>query len=148
MRLWGTQSGVAVIVLRDMCRWSLSVHWSADGEWLVSASLDGTVRIWDARGLASLVPSPARETWLGSKTALNPEKPLIKIPCVAIFFASGDGLLAARPDESSADHKWLVRATGIGTTSSFHGAGLCRFTLAEIAKWQPKLLMNENDRIF
>ena len=45
---WDATTGACLSVLRGHSDWVLSASYSADGTRIVSASLDRTVRVWDA----------------------------------------------------------------------------------------------------
>jgi RNA polymerase sigma-70 factor, ECF subfamily len=48
IKMWSTANGQEVLPLPGHLRGVTSLTFSADGRWLLSSSLDGTVRLWDA----------------------------------------------------------------------------------------------------
>jgi WD40 repeat protein len=82
--------------------WISAATFSPDGRWLVTASWDGTARLWD---VSSLLPGPARTGNTGLST---PD------PAAGPFVLGGhQGPLGAAT--FSSDSHWLVTASGDGT---------------------------------
>jgi WD40 repeat protein len=89
-------------VLRGHRDWISAASFSPDGRWLVTASWDGTARLWD---VSSLLPGPARTGNTGLST---PD------PAAGPFVLGGhQGPLGAAT--FSSDSHWLATASGDGT---------------------------------
>jgi WD40 repeat protein len=53
IKVWDAQTGQETLTLTGHSDWVESVSFSPDGKRIVSGSLDGTVKVWDARSLAT-----------------------------------------------------------------------------------------------
>lgn len=64
--LYDTKSGEGVALLRGHEAWITSLDWSYTGQYIVSASLDGKVKIWDVETrqcVCTMVDGEGRGIW-------------------------------------------------------------------------------------
>lgn len=67
VKVWNAATGHALHTLTGHTDWIKKMEFSADGRWLVTASLDGSIRIWDVsegREVAVLIGMKERDDWV------------------------------------------------------------------------------------
>ena len=53
MKVWDAQTGQETLTLKGHSRVVRSVNYSPDGKWIVSGSVDNTLKVWDISSLAT-----------------------------------------------------------------------------------------------
>src|SRR5436305_70207 len=92
VRLWATQSGTLVRELRGHAKSIGSVVFSSSGKEIISASYDGTIKIWNAQTgdlIATLAQQESQERWLADfpELILSPDGKIL----AAIYSYLKDG---------------------------------------------------------
>ncbi len=126
MRLWDARSGVLLVDPLQHEQSVTHVTFSPDGEWLVTASLDGTARLWDARSGKSL-GDPLQHEQSVTHVAFSPDGERLataSLDGTARLWDARSGTPLGDPlwhgsyvthVAFSPDGEWLATASGDGT---------------------------------
>ncbi|KAK9452687.1 WD40-repeat-containing domain protein [Dipodascopsis uninucleata] len=114
-RLWDTDTGTPIKVLRGHDKWVLSVAWSPDGTVIATGSMDCTVRLWDAKTGKQLGrPLTGHSKWI---TALSFEP-------LHMIHGRSRGLRLASASKDTTVKIWDVSTRALLQTLSGHTASV------------------------
>ncbi len=161
VRVWEAHSGRELLACKGHGGYVSAVSWSPDGTRLASSSYDQTVRVWEAHRAWELLACTGHSRpvnavrWSpdGTRLASGSSDWTVRVweaqsGRELLCYKGYKGELPEISDDGRM--RWPPRRPNgepIPLTESFHGAGLCRFTLEEARRWRPDLFFDDDEPV-